>query len=63
MYFYFRNQPETFKITLKNKIWQLHNHNNNGEIQEFENISNLARSVHTESIQKFRLAPSEYGLL
>lgn len=40
-------------------MWHLHSHE--GTIKAFNNLTELAKSIKTQSKQKFRLAPSEYG--
>lgn len=49
---------ETFKITQKFNTWELH-------LQDitkiFNSLTELAKSITTDSKQKFRLAPSDYG--
>lgn len=49
---------ETFKITQHFNMWQLHLQE--GSIS-FSSLTELAKSIPTESKQKFRLAPSDYG--
>lgn len=40
-------------------MWHLHSHE--GTIETFGNLTELAKSLITQSRQKLRLAPSEYG--
>lgn len=40
-------------------MWHLHSHE--GTIKAFNNLNELAKSIKTQSKQKLRLAPSEYG--
>lgn len=40
-------------------MWHLHSHE--GTIKAFNNLTELAKSLKTQSRQKLRLAPSEYG--
>lgn len=56
-----RNHIETFRITQKFDMWHLHLHE--GAIKPFSNLTELAKSIKTQAKQKFRLAPSEYGML
>lgn len=51
-------QPETMRLTNDYGMWQLHT--NDGPVQSFCSLPDLARSIRTEAPQKLRLAPSEY---
>lgn len=54
-----RNHVETFKITHDYDSWHLHLHDRT--IKTCNNLTDLAKNIKTQSKQKLRLAPSEYG--
>lgn len=54
-----RNNIETFKITHEYDRWHLHLHDRT--VKTCNNLTELAKNIKTQSKQKLRLAPSEYG--